>query len=511
MRIQSLRSILLVVAALMTISTVQAQTTQSSDLRNPRTTEFNFLWSQAKPSRSAFRLMPAGAFLNLSHSRFNFSLTPATNSVMGSGSAGRIAKWIGVMGSNTFVLGNSSIYEDKFGKVGIGTTTPTSPLTVAGLIESTSGGFKFPDGTVQTTSATGALFSVANDATLTGNGTSGSPLGVAVPLNLIGNGLGNSIIVVANNAEGGIGAQVLGGPGSIGPGGRGVMARGGTSISGSGGVGVIAIAGDSNSNEGGVGVFASAGESVSGKGGQGVKALGGSSSSGNGGEGVKAIGGSSITIAGGDGVIAIGGVSANSVGGDGIFARGGTGPVGDGLAGNFDGDVDISGMLSKGGGSFKIDHPLDPENRYLYHSFVESPDMKNIYDGNIVTDANGEATVELPSYFEALNRDFRYQLTVIGTFAQAIVAKKIEDNRFVIRTSAPGVEVSWQVTGIRQDGWANRNRIKVEVEKSERERGHYLHPEAFDQPEELGVEWARHPEIMKQRKEARERARQKQR
>lgn len=116
---------------------------------------------------------------------------------------------------------------------------------------------------------------------------------------------------------------------------------------------------------------------------------------------------------------------------------------------NFSGNVSIGGSLSKGSGSFKIDHPLDPANKYLYHSFVESPDMMNVYNGNVVTDKIGKATVVLPEYFEALNRDFRYQLTVVGQFAQAIVAKKVDHNRFVIRTSKPNVEVSWQVTGIR--------------------------------------------------------------
>ncbi|HZU27273.1 MAG TPA: hypothetical protein VFA04_17230, partial [Bryobacteraceae bacterium] len=121
--------------------------------------------------------------------------------------------------------------------------------------------------------------------------------------------------------------------------------------------------------------------------------------------------------------------------------------------------------LSKGGGSFRIDHPLDPENKYLYHSFVESPDMMNVYNGNVITDRKGYATVTLPDYFEALNRDYRYQLTVIGVFAQAIVARKIEKNRFVIRTDKPDVEVSWQVTGIRHDAWANEHRIPVEEAK----------------------------------------------
>ena len=108
--------------------------------------------------------------------------------------------------------------------------------------------------------------------------------------------------------------------------------------------------------------------------------------------------------------------------------------------------------------------------------------MMNIYNGNITTDSNGMAMVELPEWFEALNREFRYQLTVVGQFAQAIVAEKVRGNRFTIQTSAPGVEVSWQVTGIRKDAWANKNRILVEEQKSNLERGHYLHPEAFQQP-----------------------------
>jgi len=139
----------------------------------------------------------------------------------------------------------------------------------------------------------------------------------------------------------------------------------------------------------------------------------------------------------------------------------------------------VNGTVSKGGGSFKIDDPLDPANKTLSHSFVESPDMMNIYNGNVVTDGHGRATVELPAYFESLNRDFRYQLTVIGQFAQAIVVEKVHDNRFVIRTSKPGVEVSWQVTGIRHDAYANAHRIPVEEVKSPEEQGHYLHPETF--------------------------------
>jgi hypothetical protein len=151
------------------------------------------------------------------------------------------------------------------------------------------------------------------------------------------------------------------------------------------------------------------------------------------------------------------------------------------------GNLTVDGSISKSGGGFKIDHPLDPENQYLYHSFVEAPERTNIYNGNITTDGDGFATVQLPDYFEALNKEFTYQLTVIGSFAQAIVAEEISDNRFVIQTDESNVKVSWQVTGVRQDPYAEANPFEDEVEKSEEEQGTYIHPELYDQPASRAV------------------------
>jgi hypothetical protein len=176
-----------------------------------------------------------------------------------------------------------------------------------------------------------------------------------------------------------------------------------------------------------------------------------------------------------------------------------------GLAGKFDGDVQVNGNLIQSAGSFRIDHPLDPENQYLYHSFIESPDMMNIYNGNVTTDANGEAIVALPDYFEALNRDFRYQLTVVGQFAQAMVASKIQHARFTIKTDKPSVEVSWQVTGIRQDAYANAHRIQVEEEKPASERGSLLHPEAYGRAPKRFEEGDLLPEMKELIKKHRER------
>jgi hypothetical protein len=156
---------------------------------------------------------------------------------------------------------------------------------------------------------------------------------------------------------------------------------------------------------------------------------------------------------------------ANATSGINYGVYGGTNSA-SGYAGYFNGNVHISGTLSKSAGSFRIDHPLDPENMYLQHSFVESPDMKNIYDGVVTLDEKGEALVVLPVWFEALNMDFRYQLTPLGaSMPDLYVATGIEDNVFQIAGGVAGVQVSWQVTGIRHDPYAEAHRIQVELEK----------------------------------------------
>lgn len=183
------------------------------------------------------------------------------------------------------------------------------------------------------------------------------------------------------------------------------------------------------------------------------------------------------------------GVYSSASGGSyvyGIYAAAAGGSI-DNYAGYFSGNVHIAGLVSKGAGTFKIDHPQDPLNKYLVHSFVESPDMMNVYNGNVITDNNGYATVQLPSYFEAENIDYKYQLTVIGQFAQAIVSEEISNNAFQIRTDKPNVKVSWQVTGVRNDEFARQHRIVPEVEKTGEERGKYLHPELYGLPASAGI------------------------
>jgi hypothetical protein len=188
----------------------------------------------------------------------------------------------------------------------------------------------------------------------------------------------------------------------------------------------------------------------------------------------------------------------------------GTAPTGSGgFAGYFAGNVKITGNLQKSGGSFKIDHPLDPANKYLSHSFVESPDMKNIYDGVVTLDNDGKAEIDLPDWFAALNKDFRYQLTAIGAPGPNLyIAEEISDtvtefsnndnSSFKIAGGTPGMKVSWHVTGIRKDPWANAHRIQVEEDKPDKERGYYIYPELYGQPVENGLRQLLVPEVEKE-------------
>src|SRR5918995_5577138 len=208
------------------------------------------------------------------------------------------------------------------------------------------------------------------------------------------------------------------------------------------------------------------------------------------------------------------------------FSNSGYGVMGfthSGYAAYLGGNVVITGNLQKGGGSFKIDPPLDPANKYLHHSFVESPDMKNVYDGMVALDNKGEAEIELPDWFGALNKDFRYQLTAMGAPGPNLyIAEEISDtstttnyssdssssnqnnnnnsndsSNFKIAGGTSGMKVSWQVTGIRKDPWANANRIRVEEDKPAKERGYYIYPDLYGQPEEKGISQLLFPEEAK--------------
>jgi hypothetical protein len=253
---------------------------------------------------------------------------------------------------------------------------------------------------------------------------------------------------------------------------------------------------DVPSSSGGSGIIGAGGNSAGDPqtftaGGPGIYGVGGNavSATDNPGSGGYFNGGTQPAAAnsGGAGIYTAGGAALNGTTGVGLLA------YGDPQAASFVGDVDVDGNLSKSGGSFKIDDPVDPEDKYLYHSFVESPDMMNIYNGNVITDGSGRAIITLPNYFESLNNDFRYQLTTIGSPAKAWIATEVANNQFTIQTEQGNVKVSWQVTGIRQDAWAKAHRIPNEVEKSDKEKGHYLHPELFGHPGEPSIIEIEHP------------------
>ena len=132
----------------------------------------------------------------------------------------------------------------------------------------------------------------------------------------------------------------------------------------------------------------------------------------------------------------------------------------------FSSTVDVNGTLSKGSGSFVIDHPQDPANKILAHSFVESPDVKNLYDGIAKLDGDGEAVILLPDYYDALNKDSRYQFFPLEEAMPGLYIKTEEkNNQVTIAGGTPGGRVSWQITGIRHDAYILANPMLVEVRK----------------------------------------------
>ena len=125
------------------------------------------------------------------------------------------------------------------------------------------------------------------------------------------------------------------------------------------------------------------------------------------------------------------------------------------VVGDFYNNIYVHGKVTKFGGGFQIYHPFDPANKYLSHSFVESEDMKNIYDGVVTLDSNGKAEVKLPEWFGEVNKDFRYQLKVIGESGpNPFIEEEISNNQSKIDGEKHRMKVCWQVTGIRKDPWA---------------------------------------------------------
>ena len=376
----------------------------------------------------------------------------------GYGTANYIPIW-----KSTNTIGNSNLFQAG-GNVGIGTQAPGSILEVdgnngqgiiSGYNAATSG---YGNGVYgQSASPNGSGVAGLNYSTSGGNGVYGQTVSPE----------GNGVNGVNNAASGGNGVQ---GISNATLGGAGVWGQS-TSPTGSG------VAGINSSTSGyGNGVYGQsnspAGYGVYGANNAGVAVAGTNQTCSSAGcTLVVGTAGQFSTAVGGTILSGIGGSYGNQVfyvdaSGNGYFA----------------GNLNVTGKVTKGSGSFKIDHPLDPANKYLSHSFVESPDMKDVYDGVARLDTKGEAWVDLPDYFEALNGEFRYQLTAIGAPAPRLyVAREVSQNRFKIAGGRPGGRVSWQVTGIRHDAYANAHRIPVTEDKPAAEQGSYLHPDVYGQ------------------------------
>src|SRR5262249_7580872 len=273
-------SLILVVTLLISVSIQEARAQEplstssrkNSSVDTKQVASLTLLARVFRGRRPGFSLMPSSRNGNVSF----VGAASADPAVHGSGTVGKISMWVDMRPNGDSILGDSIITQSN-GNIGIGIATPMSKLSVQGMIETTLGGYKFPDGTVQTTAAVTGLLSVTHDLTLTGDGTSGSPLGVAVPLSL-SHSSSDPVLSIHNSC-------------CIGLGGEGVLTRGG--------------------------------DSLSGQGGNGIRALGGNSNNGLGGNGVSALGGNGKTLAG-PGVRAIGGIgTGGGVGGDAEGAFGG--------------------------------------------------------------------------------------------------------------------------------------------------------------------------------------------
>ena len=123
------------------------------------------------------------------------------------------------------------------------------------------------------------------------------------------------------------------------------------------------------------------------------------------------------------------------------------------------GNLSITGSLSKGSGSFKIDHPLSEKTNthHLVHSFVEAPQANNIYRGKIDL-INGTATVNIDTIagmtegtFVSLNREI--QCFTSNETGWTAVKGSVSGNTLTItaQDNTCTDSISWLVIGERKD------------------------------------------------------------
>ena len=286
---------------------------------------------------------------------------------------------------------------------------------------------------------------------------------------------GNGIIAGGNNV--GTLATITEGAGGSFTGYHGVYGNGTNSSSG---VGVVGVGNDGNTyhttsdGSGGAftgyhGSFSYATESSDGTGVIGVGNDGSYYLSSNGSGG--AFTGYQIGVAG----------WSTGSGGYGVYGRAMNGGYGIFSSGNF---------AATGSKSFIIDDPLDPANKMLKHYCIESPEVLNMYRGNVVLNEEGEAVITLPEYFNAININFSYNLTAVGKPAPGIYIKEeIDDNgKFTIAGGEANQKISWVVYAERNDRYMQQypDSKKVVVDKKQN-RGKYLQPELYNQPASKGI------------------------
>ena len=375
------------------------------------------------------------------------------------------------------------------GNVSINTTGAAGSLTVQTTNASGAVGVRLLNNTANGTGAALAITSVAapaismvnasgNSVRVQHQGTDGSGAGIliqsktAIGINVLNSASGTAVYAKTASGTGVVGYGTYDGvygnaSGSTGYGGEfyggaiGVYGSGPTGVTGSGSS--TGLWGSTSGSYGVYGInYSTASYGVYGTGGQYAVA-------GKDGQ-TAAVRGDNNYVGGWfqGGAYAVYGLSTATSGGYGVFAEN---PNTNGYALYSKGNAYVQGTLSKSAGSFKIDHPLDPSNKWLSHSFVESPDMMNVYNGNVTLGADGSATVTLPNYFNALNKEYRYQLTCIGGHADVYIASEVSGNSFKIAGGKSGLKVSWQVTGIRQDDYAKAHPIVVEQAKTGAEKG----------------------------------------
>jgi len=407
--------------------------------------------------------------------------------------------WLGTRSNHPlYLFTNNSIAQVTLttaGYVGIGTTTPPFPLTV---YTNANYGFIHTDGIREVGSYVNSqggwlgtrsnhplhLFAANSSpqVTLTTSGNLG--IGTTTPTSrLDATATGPGAKAVTGNSPGGNGVW---GTSSA----AGYAATGGVNAA----VGGFGVYGQSNSGPSAKGIWGNSDE------GTGVYGTCNSAQS----EDSAGVLGRN-TASNGTGVIGEANTGGQAYGvwgrtsqGAGVFGEGNRGVVGVGAIGveavgtvavRAHGSAEVIGDLSVvGEKSFRIDHPNDPENKYLLHYCTEGPQPLNVYRGTVILDANGKGEVNLPDYLEDINKDFSYALTAVGApMPDLHVATEVAENQFSIAGGTPGGKVSWQVSGVRNDLWVQRHGAAVEMDKPEHERGKYQHPELYGLPEERGM------------------------